>query len=402
MRLWDVAWRPWLVAGAALLLSVVAGQGADEKPVVSGLSHGVHGERVRIIVQVAPAPAFAAFTLVNPDRLVVDFPALEWSLPDGLDPGEVPYVSGLRYGLFRPDRARFVFDLSEPVAVERIFTQQGAGREPGRLVIDLSPTTRASFDARAGMPEAARWQDDALMAPAAAQGDIVVAIDPGHGGIDPGASHGKLAEKDVTLAFATQLAEILEARAGLQPFLVREQDEFVPLAERVARAHRAGAHVLISIHADAVAEGIANGMSVYKLSRRGTDAAAARLAERENRADLLAGADLAGESDALTRLLVELAQRGTQDESSKLAVAMLESLRGEVTLLRTRPLRQGNFRVLKAPDIPSVLLELGFLNSQSDRARLTDPEWRRTAAERIVQGVEDWTRTASEGFLARR
>ena len=393
------------LTGALFLLIGVAGPSfaddASDLPTVSGLSHGVHGTRVRLILDLTPVPAFAAFTLRNPDRLVIDFPMLKWALPD-LDPTTIPYVDDVRYGLFRADRARIVMDLSEPVLVERIFTERPLGTEPGKLVVDLSPTSREDFDTRAGLPEHARWASQPPPVPDTSPGDIIVAIDPGHGGIDPGASVGKLTEKSVVLAFARTLADTLQARPGMTPYLVRDGDEFVPLAERVARAHRAGANLFISIHADRLEEGGASGMSVYKLSRTGTDKSATRLAERENRADLLAGADLSGESDALARLLVELAQRGTTEESGKLAIAILESLRGELALLRTRPLRQGNFRVLKAPDIPSILLELGFLDNARDRKRLTDPEWRQKAADRVTEGVAEWTRVASPGFLTPR
>ena len=146
--------------------------------------------------------------------------------------------------------------------------------------------------------------------------------------------------------------------------------------------------------------GTADGVSIYTLSQEGTDQAAERFAERENRADILGGADLYGESDTLTRLLVELAQRGTDDESLKLGAAMIGALKGKVSMLRTRPLRRGNFRVLKAPDMPSILLELGFLNSPRDRERLTDPEWRNRAAAGIVEGLSAWKESASPGFVA--
>lgn len=393
-----LAWAGLMMASVCLGGLTARG---ETRTAVTGLSHAVHNDRVRIIMEVAPVPSFASFTLSNPDRLVVDFPALDWQLPTQ-ETEAIPYVAGIRYGLFRPDRARMVFDLTEPVAVDRIFTKPARGSEPGRLVLDLAPTSRDAFDARAGAPEGARWKGTAPAAPEPDDDRIVVAIDPGHGGLDPGASHGRMTEKEVVLEFSRILAAKIEAQPRMVPYLVRDKDEFVPLAERVARAHRAGAHVLISVHADAVAEGVADGMSVYKLSRKGTDSATERLVERENRADLLAGADLEGESDDLARLLIELAQRGTKDESGKLAVSVLESLRGQLKLLRTRPLRQGNFRVLKAPDIPSILLEIGFLNSARDRERLTDPEWRDTAATQVARGIADWMDVASPGFLAPR
>ncbi|MEM7061425.1 MAG: N-acetylmuramoyl-L-alanine amidase [Pseudomonadota bacterium] len=374
----------------------------DDVPTVSGLQFGVHDDRVRLRLNVVPTPAFALFTLNNPDRLVVDFPALNWNVPEQQQEG-IPFISSIRYGLFRQDRARVVMDLAEPVSIERAFTVPERGAEPGRLVVDLAPTTREAFDARAGLPEQARWHGDAPPVPAQARkGDIVVAIDPGHGGIDPGAKFGKFTEKSIVLEFSKELAAAISARPGMTAYLIRDRDEFVPLAERVARAHLARANVMLSIHADSVESGKAHGMSLYTLSAKGSDQAANALAARENRADVIAGADLGGETDDLTRLLVELAQRGTKDESSKLAKAVLMSLRGRVDLLRTRPHRQANFRVLKAPDIPSLLVELGFLDSKRDRKRLKDPEWRQTAINAIVDGINAWREEASPGFLTPR
>lgn len=386
----------WLFAVVSMPATLAQGKDA---PVVSGMSYGVHQDRVRVILDVSAEPAFAAFTLSDPDRLVIDLPELVWEIPVADQEGPAPYVKEIRYGLFRRDRARIVMDLTRPVRVERIFTQPPRGNEPARLVVDLSPESRAAFNARSGSPEKARWQDDTPVERAGPAGDVIVAIDPGHGGIDPGATAGKLVEKEIVLEFAKVLAAEIDRRPGFAPFLIREADEFVPLAQRVARAHAAGANLLISIHADAVESGIANGLSVYTLSEKGSDDAAEALAARENRADVIAGADLGGETDDLTRLLVELAQRGTQVESIKLAQAIVGSLGEGLELLRTRPMRQASFRVLKAPDLPSILLELGFLNSKRDQKRLSDPEWRKTAARAVADGIEAWAGKASPGFL---
>lgn len=389
------------IAGALTLFATAClSANAQDAPIVSGLTHGVHNDRVRVILNVSQEPAFASFTLSDPDRLVIDMPTLDWQVPEEQMADPIPYIGDIRYGLFRRDRARIVMDLLRPVEVERIFSQPARGGEPARLLVDLSPTGRAAFDARAGWPEMARWQD--TMPPSVAHDrgkGVVVAIDPGHGGIDPGASAGRLKEKAIVLQFAKRLATELQGRNGFAPYLIRDADIFVPLAQRVARAHAAGANMMISIHADAVEEGIANGLSVYTLSEKGSDDAAEVLAARENRADVIAGADLGGETDDLTRLLVELAQRGTQVESERLAKALLGTLGEGLELLRTRPLRQANFRVLKAPDIPSILLELGFLNSKRDQKRLVDPVWQKKAASAVADGIEAWAATANKGFL---
>ncbi|MEM7189299.1 MAG: N-acetylmuramoyl-L-alanine amidase [Pseudomonadota bacterium] len=374
----------------------------ESTPQLTGARHHLHQDRLRLIVEISPAPVFTLFMLNEPDRLVIDFPLLDWQAPDNVFDG-TPYLAQVRYGLFQRDRSRIVVDLTEPLVVERAFTQVARGNEPGRLIIDLAPTRREAFDETAGWPEQARWRGEAPILPdLPGDGAILVAIDPGHGGIDPGTSFGKLTEKKIVLDFARRLAERVNAMDGYAAYLIRDRDEFVPLAERVARAHRVGANLLLSIHVDSVASGLASGVSAYTLSTTGTDDAADALAARENRADILAGADLGGETDELTRLLVELAQRGTQVESIKLADALIASLGKSVKLIKSRPHRQAGFRVLKAPDIPSVLLELGFLDNPADRRRLTDPEWLERAAEAMAKGVSQWSRVASPGFLKPR
>lgn len=377
---------------------------AEVVPTVTAVRHGMHGERVRLMLEVTPEPGFALFTLSDPDRLVIDFPALDWRVGDTTAAIEaIPYIGAIRHGLFRADRARIVIRLTQPVLVERAFTQPPLGAEPGRLVIDLSPASRAAFDARAGAPEQARWQGGMPpAAPRAGPGEVIVAIDPGHGGIDPGAREGGMVEKGVVLDFSRALAAAIEARPGFRAYLTREEDVFVPLAERVARANAAGANVLISVHADVLERGRARGVSAYTLSEEGTDDAAEALAARENRSDVLAGADLGGEADDLTRLLVELAQRGTQDESGKLAAAVLTSVSAATEVLHTRPHRQANFRVLKAPDMPSILLELGFLDDPQDRQRLGDPAATEATAQAVSAGIARWREQASPGFLLPR
>lgn len=388
------------LCGLLLAILVVPAMGQNnEVPRATALRHVGTENGLRLMLDVAPVPPFTVFTLANPDRLVIDFPQVNWALPADLA-SDTEAIASVRHGLFREGRSRLILELSQPMQVEKAFSMPVRGGEPGRVVIDLVPTDRASFDAAAGAPEAARWRGTAPSAPIIDEGEMIIAIDAGHGGIDPGASGGGLSEKTVVLEFARRLAVAIDAHDGMRAYLVREHDEFVPLGERIARAHGARANVLISIHADSVASGTADGVSVYTLSQKGTDQAAEAFAERENRADILGGADLFGESDTLTRLLVELAQRGTDDESQKLGAAMIRALQGRVAMLQTRPLRRGNFRVLKAPDIPSVLLEIGFLDSPRDRERLTDPEWRDRAAKGIVEGLLAWRKTASPGFVA--
>ncbi len=230
--------------------------------------------------------------------------------------------------------------------------------------------------------------------------EVVVAIDPGHGGIDPGASFENVAEKQVVLDFALRLATNIDNSPGLRAFLIRADDSFLTLGQRIRRARDGGANLIVSLHADTTSDGLAEGAHVYTLSREGSDEAASDPAERENRADIIGGIALVGESDGLTSLLVDLAQRGTDDEADNLTAAVLEAMAGNVTLLPTEPHRRANFRGLKAPEIPSILVELGYLSNARDRHRMASDAWRGRVAAALARGIHSWTGTASPGFLA--
>jgi N-acetylmuramoyl-L-alanine amidase len=259
-----------------------------------------------------------------------------------------------------------------------------------------------------------RWQSDCMMVAAAAiavailsfpvdiarAGEVVVAIDAGHGGIDPGASAEGLTEKWIVLNFARRLASHIDQIPDFRAFLIRDDDSFLTLSKRIRRAREGGANLIVSIHADTTFEGRAEGAHVYTLSREGTDEAAVELAERENRADVIGGIELAGEPDDLATLLVDLAQRGTGAEAEKLALSVLRSMAGSVILLPTQPHRKANFRVLKAPEIPSILVELGYLSNPHDRARMASDQWNERMAAALATGIQRWSAIASPGFLA--
>ncbi|MEM1384559.1 MAG: N-acetylmuramoyl-L-alanine amidase [Pseudomonadota bacterium] len=234
---------------------------------------------------------------------------------------------------------------------------------------------------------------------AATAADVVIALDPGHGGGDPGAIAGGVLEKDLVLSFAQALARSVDRKPGLSAMLTRSDDSFVPLAERVRRARWAGAHVLISIHADALANGEASGVSVYSLSPAAAVETAKLLVEKAPRSDVIAGAALAGQGDDIAHLLVDLAQRSTLHETQRLADAVLDGLQARTDLLPTRPHRRAGFRVLMAPEMPSILVELGFLSTDQDRERLTSKAWQRRAAEGLATGVASWAATAPIALL---
>ncbi|MEM9369748.1 MAG: N-acetylmuramoyl-L-alanine amidase [Pseudomonadota bacterium] len=340
-----------------------------------------------------------SFLLSDPDRLVIDFSAVV----AGSDFNELAGIEAIisaRFGLFQPDRPRLVLDLSGPFSVELRINEVTEGE--GEVEITLRETTREQYDEIAGWPTGARWSLDNPPEMAAPGSDVLVAIDPGHGGFDPGATFEDLVEKEIVLDAARVIAERIDREDGFRSVLLRDQDVFVPLRGRIDLAHRARAHVMISLHADSITEGMADGISIYTLSTNASDKAAEDFAERENRVDILAGADLVGETDEVTHLLLELSRRGTDVESDKLARSFLSAFRGRLDLLGSRPYRRAGFYVLKAPDIPSVLLELGFLSSEADRIRLVDPKFFASVANAVVIGLHRWRVIADPAFIAPR
>ncbi|SOH95586.1 N-acetylmuramoyl-L-alanine amidase [Monaibacterium marinum] len=218
----------------------------------------------------------------------------------------------------------------------------------------------------------------------------LVVLDPGHGGIDPGAVREDISEKDIALAFGLELRDALIGSGRYDVQMTRSTDEFITLRDRVRFARDADAAVFVSLHANTVTRGNASGTAIYTLSDGASSAEAAALAELENRADTLGGVDLGVEDDDLALLLTDMAQRETNARSTMLARATVEAMRHAVGVIRTNPHRSAGFRVLKAPDIPSMLIELGFLSDATDRINMMSPRWRAHAAQGILAALDDW------------
>ncbi len=350
------------------------------------------GSENRLEIDLTNRPSFRVFTLDDPKRIVVDFPEIDWRL-DAPRPGQaMQLIEGVRFGLVRPGASRLVVDLKRAATVVEAFTAEGDGRSSARFVMVMHPETDEVFSAGAGWPDAEETASETtrpvpVTRPKRA---VVVAIDAGHGGRDAGASSGRVIEKELVMQYALELAAAVEARPGYRAFLVREGDEFLRLRTRVQRARRAGADLLISIHADALETGVASGASVYTLSDEASDAEAAALVTSHNRADVIDGVSLDAEEGDVTSILVNLARRTTDTASVGLGEALVAQLKVQSTVLRGRALQSAGFRVLKAPDVPSVLVELGFLNSARERARLTSEEGRTALVRALADGVHDW------------
>lgn len=395
----------FLVRALTALAGFVAGAllPAAAAPAATGARLGEHPEHTRFVLDLSERVDYRVFTLADPFRVVVELPALEWRLPAGAGVSGAGLVRSYRYGLFGRSRSRVVLNLIDPARVQADFIMPPEDGRPARLVLDLAPTSEAAFRESAGWPDdgetpVASADPRDVPVPAAkpdeavpvGQGDgrFIIALDAGHGGADPGATGtGGTLEKEVVLKTVLALKDELERRDGYTVVLIREDDTFINKKDRVKAARAARADLFISIHADTISNSAIHGASVYTLSESASDAEAAELAESENASDIIAGVDLSGEKDDVGSILIDLAQRETKNRSVVLAQLLLPELDRQSGLV-VRPLRSAGFRVLKAPDVPSVLIELGFLSNATDEARLTDPEWRAGMARAIARSVD--------------
>lgn len=392
--------RFWLLLAlvAAIWLPAPAHAGAA---VVSGVRAGDHGQMTRFVLDLDAAVEFRVFTLADPYRVVVDLPEVDWRAPVAEMAKRVGFIKGFRHGLFRPGNARIVLDLARPAGVRKAFLippRDGAG---WRFVLDLEPTTEAAFMKNQGAPAdplvAAAPQPQARPVsltlppePAARPRNAkpVIMVDAGHGGVDPGAIGASgIYEKELTLAMARELRDALQATGRYRVELTRDRDIFLPLRERVSRARHANADLFISLHADALDNPKVRGASVYTLSEKASDKEAAALAEKENKSDLIAGMDLSHESAEVTNILIDLAQRETMNLSAGFAADLVDELARRTKLLRNTH-RFAGFAVLKAPDVPSVLVELGYLSNPDEERQLRTPEYRAKLAGALAKSID--------------
>ncbi len=273
-------------------------------------------------------------------------------------------------------------------------SEMTTGPEGAQIRLRLDPAEAAAFAEAAALPEPAEWAlpTAAELPPPVVRGEgpVLVLLDPGHGGIDPGAERDGITEAGLMLTFARELKERLLRDGRFTVVMTREEDVFVPLETRISIARAAGAHVFLSLHADSLAEGEAQGATVYTLSEEATDEAAAALAERHERDDLLAGIDLTAQDDLVATILIDMARTETQPRTERLAGALVAAIKAADLRTHRKPHQQAGFSVLKSPDIPSVLLEVGFMSSDRDLKRLKDPEWRGRMADALVAGLAAW------------
>lgn len=370
-------------------------------PIVMSARIGEHDDRTRLVIELSDPVNLRAFALANPDRVVIDMPEVSWRLGAPPRPSGFGAIKSYRYGQFRAGNSRMVIDLNQPVSVSDSLVIPPSAGFGYRVVIDLFPTTRPKFDANAGWPADLRKRETdaerlAAMiaaqqtptAPARAGGKKIIVLDPGHGGIDSGTvGVNGLMEKDLALAEGLILARVLRGR-GYTVFMTRENDTFVPLRQRVAIARTHKADLFIALHADAHPDPSTTGLSIYTLSDGRSDREGAALAKRENQSDVIAGVDLSGGNNPVAPILIDLVQRDTVNKSTRFATQAIARLSQVTDILARRPHRSASLAVLTAPDVPSVLMELGYLSNASDARQMNTLKWRNEVAEAIADAID--------------
>ncbi|SMX28277.1 N-acetylmuramoyl-L-alanine amidase AmiC precursor [Pelagimonas phthalicica] len=361
-----------------------------------GFDEAFWGGETRLNLELSQGVPWRVFTLSDPARLVLDFKEVDWSGANALTMDDSEAVLSMRMGPFRPGWSRLVAELAGPMKVDTASLEIEPHTSTALLHLILVKTDQTEFEALSGMPFDPNWQITKTVvqraAPKEPGGPKTILLDPGHGGIDPGAQRGGLDEADIVLQFAHELQEVLRRTGDYNVAMTRSEDIFVSLEARVAMAHEIGADLFVSLHADALEQGVAHGATVYTLAAEASDAASAALAERHNRSDLLSGVDLSGSDDRVAQVLLDLARLDNTPRSKSLATHLVGGIKNALGHMHKKPQREASFSVLKSADIPSVLIELGFLSTPQDRKNLQDPVWRAGMAAGIRDGIEAWAR----------
>jgi len=425
-----------LCADAGRVWAAEAPATAPAFPVASDARLAGDGKQTRFVLDLDKTITFRAFTLADPYRVVVDVPQVDFRLPIGTGASGRGLIKAFRYGLVMPGASRIVLDLTGPARIANTYMLDAANGQPPRLVLEFEQVDQVTFTQALGTesrpelrptfasnppasvpivvpqvvvtPQAAAAPQAAVtpqavaapmsVAPTpAAPPDArpVVVIDPGHGGIDNGTQSGDETEKDLVLGFGLALRDRLEKSGKYRVVMTRTDDTFIPLGDRVRIAHDQSAALFVSIHADALprGEGDAQGATIYTLSDKASDAEAERLAEAENRADAIGGVNLTEEPTEVADILFDLARRETRTFSNRFARLLMNDMKSTVRMHK-HPLKSAGFKVLKAPDVPSVLVELGYVSNKGDLEHLVSETWRDRTVGSMAQAID--------AFLAKR
>ncbi len=373
----------------------VASAAGEERLLAYGARIVGDDARTRIVIDFDRPPSFSIHYIANPERVVVDLPATAFGFP-AKDLEARGLFKDIRYGTMDGDSARIVLTATKPVRIGMAKVQVDENGKGQRLVLEAEMTDKATF---AELVKAQSWNEpeaaqttSAIPTPEKVEsGDFIVAVDAGHGGIDTGAIgvDTKTQEKDVTLAFAKTLADRLNREPGIKAFLTRKDDSFLSLSERVQIARQNHAALFVSMHADTLRQKDIRGATVYTISDKASDKLAADLADRENLSDQIAGKAAATEPPEVADILLDLTRRETQAFSISMAESVLASFKDQVGTINN-PHRHAGFRVLQAPDVPSILLELGFLSNKEDEKLLLDDAWRAKIGDLLTEAVKHY------------
>lgn len=367
---------------------------AAAQPTVSAVRVGEHPDKTRFVMELSEEPRYRVFTLADPFRVVIDLPEVEWAPKSDVPRAGDGLITAMRFGLFAPGTSRVVLDMRGPVRVRNVFLIAPQERYPHRLVVDVVPVSRQAYFADGqARPIVSRIPLEpvrtGVVTPMRPKADArpTVVIDPGHGGVDPGArSITGVDEKEIALAFALDLRRLLEAAGRYRVVLTRDKDMFVQLRDRMETAQRLEGDLFISLHANNHDLPKVRGASVYTLSERASDAEAEALAAKENKADIIAGVNLSDQTEVVSKILIDLAQRETMNLSKHFANMLVNEL-GEVTRLLRNTHRYAGFAVLKSPTVPSVLVEVGYLSNRQEEGQLRSSRHREAIAGATVRAI---------------
>ncbi len=391
-----------LAAPASTIAAPLPGDGGT--PVVVDARVIGDESRIRFVADMTQKTDMVVFTLADPYRIVVDLPEVRFAIPDDVGATGRGLVSAFRYGQFAAGKARIVIDLTEPVKIDKSFVTDAANGQPARLVVDAVPTTRDEFLAatlayRQSQGVAAAEKADRTLEAPSAKTDTrpVVVVDPGHGGIDSGArGRDGTMEKTIALSFANVFAEKLRNK-GYDVFLTRTDDSYVSLGDRIIFARDHDADLFVSIHANSFLGDAVRGATVYTPSDEASDKMAEEMAASENQSDALAGIDVDGaDSDQVKDILLDLTRRETRNFGVVFARHLVDEM-GKTTEMFKVPHQEATFKVLEAPDVPSALVELGYLSNAKDEKLLKSPQWQEKTANSMVNAVDDFFATKIAG-----
>ncbi len=383
---------------------VLAGGAAVAKPQVVAARMGETPERTRFVLELSEDLPYRVFTLPDPFRVVLDLPEVEWNLPGGRQPRVRGLITDLRFGLFAPGTSRVVLDVKRPVHLQKVFMIPPRDGKPHRLVIDVEEVSREAYFAAQGAASGEVSTSDTPLGPVARTLPAApplppvkpqdtrptVVIDPGHGGVDPGAvGVSGSYEKDLTLFYGRALKDALEATGRYRVVLTRERDLFLKLRERIRLAQEAEGDLFISLHANVHSSGKIRGASIYTLSETASDEEAAALAAAENAADVLAGVNLTDQTGDVRNILIDLAQRETMNLSKKFANDLVREVGRETQLLRNTH-RFAGFAVLKSPVVPSILFEIGYMSNRQEERLLRSEEHRDKIVASIIRAIDGY------------